>query len=215
MWTIVVAAGAGLRFGARKQFASLGGASVVQRAVAGAAAVSRGVVVVLPGDALEFVRPAAAADIELRVVEGGTTRAASVRCGLDVVPDDCDVILVHDAARPLASTRLFTSVIEAVVAGAEAVVPGIPVADSLRRVDGGVVDRDTLVAVQTPQGFPAAVLRRAHASGTEATDDASLAERIGVEVTIVGGEPENRKITDPVDLTAADAILRRSEASKC
>ena len=212
MWSIVVAGGAGLRFGTRKQFAALKGMSIVQRSVTTASAVSDGVVVVVPADAIDTHGTTGVADIELRVMAGGATRAQSVRCGLDAVPDECDIILVHDAARPLASTQLFEAVIDAVEAGAAAVVPGLPVADSLRRIDGGAVDRETMVAVQTPQGFDAATLRSAHAGGEDATDDASLAEQIGAHVVIVPGEAENRRITDPVDLIAAEAIVHGSEA---
>ena len=211
VWSIVVAAGSGLRFGARKQFLLLGGVSVLERSVGTAAAVSDGVVVVVPADAIDGEDIANTVDAELIAVAGGMTRAESVRAGLAHVPADCDVVLVHDAARPLASAELFAAVVDAVEAGAEAVVPGVAIADTVRHRDTGVVDRTSLVAVQTPQGFPAGVLRRAHEFSHDATDDATLAEQVGASVVVIAGEATNRKITDSVDLIAAEAIVQNSE----
>lgn len=211
VWSIVVAAGSGLRFGDRKQFSSLRGVSVLQRAVEAASAVSAGVVIVVPEDALSSHGVAAPVTTEVLTVAGGSTRASSVRAGLALVPPDCDVILVHDAARPLATTDLFSAVVESVAGGADAVVPGVPIADTVRHLDAGAVDRSALVAVQTPQGFRADVLRRAHRSAAEATDDATLAESVGATITVIPGEPSNRKITDRVDLIAAEAIVQNCE----
>ena len=117
---------------------------------------------------------------------------------------------VHDAARPFAPARVFAAVIEAVVGGADAAVPGVPVVDTIKVVaaDGTVIstpDRSTLVAVQTPQAFRLAALRAAHASGAEGTDDAALVERLGGRVVVVPGDPRNRKITEPADLAWARA----------
>ena len=137
------------------------------------------------------------------VVDGGTTRSASVRCGLAAVPADAEVVLVHDGARPLATPDLFRRVVGAVCLGAEAVVPGIPVTDSLRSAEGRVIERDGVITVQTPQGFAAEVLRRAHADGGEASDDATLVEAAGVTVVVVEGEPANLKVTRPIDLALA------------
>ena len=206
VWTVVVAGGSGLRFGARKQFADLGGQSVLQRSVDGAARVSSGVVVVVPSDAVSD-QALVSAETDVVVVEGGATRAESVRAGLAAIPADVVYVLVHDAARPLASSALFESVVAALVGGANAVVPAISVPDTIRHVGGGIVDRRELLAVQTPQGFPLSVLRAAHASGAEATDDATLVEALGHEVVIVEGEVRNRKITEPTDLVAASAIM--------
>jgi 2-C-methyl-D-erythritol 4-phosphate cytidylyltransferase len=125
------------------------------------------------------------------------------------VPVDATIVLVHDAARPLASPALFARVVDAVRAGADAAVPAVAVADTLRRRTGGSVDRDELVAVQTPQGFRAEALRAAHANAVEATDDASLVEQQGGSVVLVDGEPGNRKITDPSDLAAAEGMIDR------
>jgi len=202
IWSIVVAAGSGQRFGAAKQFAALGDARVVDHSLAAAASVSDGVVVVVPAE--EPAPPGLAADA---VVEGGATRSDSVRRGLAAVPDDATIVLVHDAARPAATPQLFGRVVAAVRDGAAAVVPVVEVADTIRRREGGVVDRSDLLAVQTPQGFSAAALRRAHASGADATDDASLVELVGGDVVTVAGERSNIKITEPPDLVVAAEAL--------
>lgn len=142
-------------------------------------------------------------------VPGGLSRSASVRCGLAAVPDDAEVVLVHDAARPMATAALFQRVVDAVADGADAAVPAVPLTDSVRSSSGGAIDRSTLLAVQTPQGFAVECLRRAHASGGDATDDASLVEATGGTVVTVDGEPDNFKITKRSDLAAAAAILVR------
>ena len=177
---------------------------MVAHSVATAAGASDGVVVVV---ALERLAAAEAlvGGVEgvVSVVAGGATRSASVRAGLTAVPDDAEVVLVHDGARPLATSDLFRRVVGAVCLGAEAVVPGIPVTDSLRSAEGRVIERDGVITVQTPQGFAAEVLRRAHADGGEASDDATLVEAAGVTVVIVEGEPANLKVTRPIDLALA------------
>src|SRR5688572_27256026 len=124
IWTIVVAAGSGSRFGRAKQYERLGDRRVLDWALAAASAVSEGVVLVVPPDSAG--RREAGVDA---VVPGGDTRSASVRAGLAAVPGECDVVLVHDAARPLASVALFEAVIAAVQAGADAAVPGMAVAN--------------------------------------------------------------------------------------
>ena len=204
MWVIVVAAGRATRFGRPKQYEVLAGRRVLDWSLAAARSVATGVVVVVPPGT--DVEPEPAAD---RTVAGGATRSASVRAGLAAVPSDAAVVVVHDAARPLASEVLFARVVDAVRQGADAVVPVVAVADTLRRRAGGVVDRDELVAVQTPQGFRATALRDAHATAAEATDDASLVEQQGGTVVLVDGDPSNRKITDPADLGAAEGMLQR------
>jgi 2-C-methyl-D-erythritol 4-phosphate cytidylyltransferase len=204
VWSVVVAAGSGERFGGDKQAADLAGQPVVVRAVRAATSVSDGVVVVATADRRSAVVDLLAGlDGVEAVVDGGDTRSASVRCGLAAVPADAEVVLVHDGARPLATPDLFRRVVEAVCLGAEAVVPGIPLADSLRSVEGRVIDRDGVIAVQTPQGFSAEALRRAHADGGEASDDATLVEATGVTVVVVEGEPANLKVTRPMDLALA------------
>lgn len=204
VWTIVVAGGSGSRFGGLKQFAELSGRRMVDWAVATAAKASAGVVVVVPADVAtdpDFVVPAGAN----AVVAGGSTRSESVRCGLAAVPDDANVICVHDAARPFATEELFATVIRAVNGAVDAAIPGIEVADTMKVIDatGRVVstpDRSQLRAVQTPQAFRAGALRAAHAAGGEATDDAAVVEANGGIVVVVQGEVDNRKITGPGDL---------------
>jgi 2-C-methyl-D-erythritol 4-phosphate cytidylyltransferase len=195
----VVAAGSGARFGGQKQFEELEGRRVVDWAVAASRSVADGVVLVVPADHLDDAT--FATDV---VVGGGTTRSASVRRGLDAVPPEAHIVIVHDAARPFAAPALFEAVVAAVRDGADGAVPGVPLADTIKRVaDGRVVatlDRSELVAVQTPQAFAAAALRRAHAAGGEATDDAALVEAAGGVVAVVPGDPANTKITLRADL---------------
>ena len=203
VWCVVVAGGSGRRFGGAKQWADLAGARVVDRSVAAAAAACEGVVVVVPAEDLaDSDVPGATA-----VVAGGASRSASVRAGLASVPEHAAVVLVHDAARPLASVALFDRVIAAVHDGADVAIPVVAVTDTIRHVDGGVVDRDHLRAVQTPQGFAAATLRAVHASEPDATDDAGLVEAAGGAVVLVDGESTNLKLTDPHDLIVAEALL--------
>ncbi len=204
VWGIVVAAGSGNRFGAQKQFVGLHGVRLVDRAVATAATVCDHVVVVLPEGEAWTGPPVVAA------VAGGATRSDSVRAGLAAADLDADIVVVHDAARPLASAALFAAVVEAVRAGADAAVPGVALADTVKRVAGdrvaATIPRDDLVAVQTPQAFRAAALRRAHAGGLDATDDAALVEQAGGVVVVVPGEPRNIKVTGPEDLAVAAAL---------
>lgn len=204
-WAIVVAAGSGARFGGPKQFEVLEGRTVLECSVEAARSVAEQVVAVLPPEA------DTGADL---TVPGGATRSDSVRAGLAVVPEEVDVVVVHDAARPLASPELFRAVVRAVVEGADAAVPGVPVPDTVKRVgEAGLVeetvDRTGLVLVQTPQAFSTAVLRRAHASGAHATDDAALVEAAGGRVVVVPGEPDNLKITLAADLARARALAGR------
>lgn len=206
-WVIVVAAGSGTRFGGAKQYAPLAGRRVLDWSMAAAGANADGIVLVVAPERIGQVEPLA--DV---VVAGGSTRSASVRAGLAAVPPDADVIVVHDAARPLATPTLFAEVIAAVRGGAAAALPGVAVADTIRRRHGGVVDRDALIRVQTPQAFDGAALRRAHAGGAEATDDATLVESAGHEVVVVEGEAANLKITDADDLAVAEALLARRHA---
>lgn len=203
IWTVVVAAGSGTRFGGTKQYQSLAGKRVLDWSLEAARSVTDGVVLVVPPDRVNDAEPAADA-----VVAGGETRADSVRCGLVGVPDSAQVIVVHDAARPLATPQLFRQVVAELAGdGAEGAIPTVPVIDTIRSVSGGVVDRSELVAVQTPQAFDASALRAAHSSGAYATDDATLVEFNGGRVILVQGEATNLKITSPADLVAAEAVL--------
>ncbi len=202
VWVIVVAAGTGQRFGGAKQYAPLAGRRVVDWSIDMARSVAHGVVLVVPADAADEAEPAVDA-----VVVGGATRSESVRAGLAAVPLAAAVVLVHDGARPLASHALFRSVVDAVLAGADAAVPVVPVVDTVCDSHGDPVDRDDLRAVQTPQGFEGIALRRVHAARPEATDDASLVVGGGGRLRLVHGERWNLKITDPSDLVVAEAIL--------
>lgn len=184
------------------------------------------VVVAAPPDDVDDVA-SLFADLELhadvRVLAGGETRQDSVRRALDSLPTDIDVVLVHDAARPLAPAELADAVVRAVHGGAEAVVPAVTVADTVKEVDvaGRVVrtvDRGTLRAAQTPQGFRRDVLARAHAEaarvGDPATDDAGLVERAGGQVVVIPGADEAFKVTRLVDLAFAEAVLAKQRSTR-
>jgi 2-C-methyl-D-erythritol 4-phosphate cytidylyltransferase len=209
VWGIVVAAGRGDRFGEPKQFCELAGKRVVDHALLPLARACDGVVLVLPPGVEWDGDPVAA------VVAGGDTRSHSVRAGLRAVPPDADVVVVHDAARPLATRALIDAVVDAVHHGADAAIPGLPLTDTVKRVDGAHVaetlDRAHLVTVQTPQAFHADALRRAHSAGGDATDDAAFVEASGGKVVVVPGEPRNIKITDPVDLLIAAGLLQHPQ----
>jgi 2-C-methyl-D-erythritol 4-phosphate cytidylyltransferase len=208
IWSIVLAAGSGTRYGrlVPKQYEGLRGRRLVDWSLDAAAEASDGVVLVVAGEYREQAEDTA--DI---VTTGGSTRAESVRRGLAHVPADAEVVIVHDAARPLATAALFAAVAAQISEGADAAVPGIPVTDTIKRVSAGIVretvERSELAAVQTPQAFRAEVLRRAHAAGADATDDAALVEALGAEVVVVPGETANLKITHPHDLLVAEAVL--------
>lgn len=182
-------------------------------------------VAALVGDVVD----AAAGDVRLDVVGGGRTRQESVAAGLAELVDDVDVVLVHDAARPFAPPELVARVVDAVRAGHAAVVPGLPVVDTVKRVAAGdgtgrpvvaTVPRTDLVAVQTPQGFDREVLERAHAvaSGrgaseeTAASDDAGLVEAAGVPVWVVPGDERAAKVTTARDLHVAQALTTGARA---
>jgi 2-C-methyl-D-erythritol 4-phosphate cytidylyltransferase len=155
------------------------------------------------------------------VVAGGETRQDSVARALVALPADIDVVLVHDAARPLVPTSLVDLVVATVIGGADAVVPGLPVADTIKSVDAGgmvdaTLDRDLLRTVQTPQGFRRTTLTEAHAASdpdAPATDDAGLVEALGGKVVVVPGHEEAFKVTRPLDLVLAEAVLARRRAA--
>jgi len=203
VWTVVVAAGTGTRFGGQKQYALIGDQRVLDWSIETARSVSDGVVVVVPSE--DVVREGG--------VAGGKTRSESVRNGLGAVPAEATIICVHDAARPFASEHLYREVIAQVVGGADGAVPGLPVTDTIKQVSSANVvvatpDRSSLVAVQTPQAFRATTLREAHRLGADGTDDAALVERAGGRVVVVVGEEMNRKLTTPQDLEWARSNAR-------
>lgn len=216
---IVPAAGSGERLGAGvpKALALLAGEPILAHAVRGLVAEPRvGLLVLAVPEGLEEpmaqVAATNAGGIPVVAVAGGASRAESVARALVVVPDGFEVVLVHDAARCLVPVTVVAAVVDAVLGGAPAVVPGAPVVDTIREVsaDGSshTLDRSTLRAVQTPQGFALEVLRRAHRSGDPgATDDAGMVEALGLAVTLVGGHPRAFKVTTAQDLVLAEAIL--------
>jgi 2-C-methyl-D-erythritol 4-phosphate cytidylyltransferase len=220
---VVPAAGRGERLGLGrpKALAPVGGRAMVARAVDGLMAAGvASVVVVCPVDG-EAAMVQALGDRPVIVVPGADDRVGSVAAALSRLPDDADVVLVHDAARCLCPASVVRAVVDAVRAGHVAVVPAMAVADTLKRTaDGGrvvaTVDRAGLAAVQTPQGFAPATLRAAHARAQDlratgvtipATDDAGLVEDLGEAVVTVPGDPRAFKITTPLDLAMAEALV--------
>ncbi len=220
---IVPAAGKGERLGpgAPKALRELGGFPLLVHAVR-TLVTARSVdlvVVAAPPSAegvAEVQRLLADLPGDTRVVAGGDTRQESVALALATLPEDCDVVLVHDAARALTPVDVVEAVVAAVRDGAGAVIPVLPVADTIKAVDADLVtatvDRSTLRAVQTPQGFTRDILTKAHAAADPtlpATDDAGLVEALGLPVRTVPGHAEAFKITTPFDLVLAEAVLRR------
>ena len=221
---VVVAAGSGSRLGADrpKAFVGLAGRSLLERALDGAlAAGASSLVVVVPAELVDEAR--AVVDLvsgcgcaTTTVVAGGAERTDSVRAGLAALGQECDIVLVHDAARCLTPVAVFDRVIAAVAAGAAGAVPGIPVVDTVKTVDAhgvitGTPDRALLRAVQTPQGFAAEILRAAYAGELQATDDAALVELSGHDVVVVDGDPLAFKITTTDDLERARALVAEGE----
>lgn len=226
---VVPAAGRGVRLGpgAPKALRALNGTPMLVhavRAMARSRAVSL-VVVVAPPDGAADVRNLLDEHVlsDVVVVPGGETRQDSVRLGLAALPDDVGTVLVHDAARPLVPVDTVDAVARAVHEGAPAVVPALPVPDTVKEVEPrtggepepvtGTPDRSRLRAVQTPQGFDRAVLVEAHErisrEGEGATDDAGMVERTGHRVVVVPGHEEAFKVTRPLDLVLAEAVLAR------
>ncbi|WP_338780465.1 2-C-methyl-D-erythritol 4-phosphate cytidylyltransferase [Streptomyces sp. DG1A-41] len=227
---VIPAAGRGVRLGpgAPKALRALGGTPMLihaVRAMAASRAVSLVVVVAPPGGAAEVRSLLDAHALPERtdflVVPGGQTRQESVRLGLDALPPGHDIVLVHDAARPLVPVDTVDAVIEAVREGAPAVVPALPLADTVKQVEPAQApgepepvvatpDRARLRAVQTPQGFDRATLVRAHETVTgDVTDDAGMVEQLGLTVVAVPGHEEAFKVTRPLDLVLAEAVLAR------
>lgn len=231
---VVPAAGRGERLGpgAPKALRTLGGVPMLVhavRALASARSVDL-VVIAAPEDSVDAVTALLAdqglmesgpGHAAILVVSGGDTRQDSVARALVALPYDVDVVLVHDAARPLAPTSLVDAVAQAVRAGADAVVPGLPVADTVKSVDRtehvtATLDRGALRAIQTPQGFRRSVLAEAHAASdpdAPATDDAGLVEALGGTVVVIPGDEEALKVTRPFDLVVAEAVLARRRAA--
>ena len=212
---LVPAAGSGVRMeaGSPKALLPLAGEPLLVHAVRGLrAAPSVGpIVVAAPPDRVADVTDLLSS-YDVIVVPGGVERQDSVRGALAALPADVELVLVHDAARALAPPGLVEDVVAALVAGADAVVPVVPVTDTVKRVEGdrviSTVDRSHLRAVQTPQGFRRSVLEEAHAQDhAGATDDAALVERLGRTVLTVPGDADAFKVTRPFDLLVAEAVL--------
>ncbi len=223
VYAVVAAAGQGTRMGreARKQFVQLAGRPVLSyslRALDACAAVRRIYLAVSPSD-IEWVKgewlPRYAPSKPVEVLAGGTERQDTVANALELMPTDCDAVVIHDGARPLAGAHLFDRCIEA-LEGWDGVIPVVPCRDTIKQVEGELVtvtpERSCLRQVQTPQVFrPEALLdayRRAVNEGFIATDDAAVLERYGYRVRAVEGETGNIKITFREDLVMAEALLR-------
>jgi 2-C-methyl-D-erythritol 4-phosphate cytidylyltransferase/2-C-methyl-D-erythritol 2,4-cyclodiphosphate synthase len=218
---IVVAAGSGSRLGAElpKAFVPLGGVSILQRALEPVLGMSEPaqIVVVVPEEQLALaqdqVRETCGAAVEYAsVVVGGPNRQSSVTAGLDALWPDVGVVLVHDAARPFTPTALFEAVVARVRSSGQGVIPGLPVADTLKRMDDDValetVDRSVLSAIQTPQGFPRIELTESYATAAQDyTDDAAVFAAAGHTVRVIQGDSLAFKITTPWDLRRAQSLV--------
>jgi 2-C-methyl-D-erythritol 4-phosphate cytidylyltransferase len=217
---VIPAAGEGRRMGHRsKAFIDLAGEPMLSRAIRPFLADPRIVNVTVALDATNYEDPPvwlSALDPRVHVVEGGARRTDSVRLAIDAVPADVDVIVVHDAARPLVTSDLVSRAIDAAVSG-RSVIAAVPLSDTVHRTDteNGIVetpDRTGLWRAQTPQAFPAAILREAHrsalADGFDGTDDAMIVARAGIRVHVIDGDVANMKITVPQDVAIAEMLLR-------
>ena len=209
---IIAAAGAGNRLGADlpKALVKLVDKTLVEHAVANLAPVAQLIVVTAPAGFVDEYRKILGDSVE--VIEGGVLRSESIRIALSKISNQYDYVLVHDAARSLASTTLAATVIAQLINGEQAVIPALDVIDTIKEVDSkGYVrntpERSSLKAVQTPQGFTRSVLERAHAASDDATDDAALVEAIGIQVKVIAGEERALKITTKSDLATATALL--------
>jgi 2-C-methyl-D-erythritol 4-phosphate cytidylyltransferase len=212
---LLLGAGEGVRLGASvpKAFCDVGGRTLLEHSLDRFVEhpLVRDVIVIVPSSMLDRARSLAPGT---EVIAGGITRLDSVRVGLAALRADVDAVLVHDVARAFVPPAVIDRVVGALVAGADAVVPALPVIDTIKRVDAdevvlATVDRSELRAVQTPQGFRRAALVAAHLGDPEATDDAGLIEAGGGRVVVVAGADEAFKITRPWDLLVAQSLVRR------
>lgn len=218
---IVVAAGSGSRLGAAvpKALVPVAGVTLLRRSLTQLAAggVQQAVVVVPAETAELFDADLLDAPLPVQRVVGGAQRQDSVAAGLAVLPDviaDAEaLVLIHDAARAFVPSDVVARVIDAVRSGADAAIPVVPVADTIREVDEAgshVIDRARLRGVQTPQGFRRSIIEAAHAvlsdTGTPVTDDAAAVEYTGHEVTLVAGDRLAFKVTEPLDVALAVAV---------
>ena len=209
---IIPAGGSGERLGAKipKALVQLAGKTLIEHAVAQMAPVANQIIVAAPAGYEDQFQDLLGS--EVTVVTGGLTRTLSVKKALAHVDKSNEFILVHDAARALASTDLALRVIDSLRAGEKAVIPGLPVVDTIKRVDGDnyvtkTPTRSKLRAIQTPQGFLRKVLVKAHGSADDVTDDAGLVEERGVDVKVILGEDRALKITTKSDLEIAHKFI--------
>lgn len=220
VWAVVVAAGQGERLGLErpKAFAPLGGRALLAESLERLEACEAldGVVVVAPPGweepAILLAEELGGGKVAACVTGGTRSRAESVRIGVSEVPPEATIILVHDSARPLVTCGVVARVLAPLAEGYEGAVPGLPIADTVKRAPGGTVantvDRSDLYAVQTPQAFLAETLRRALAAcADDLTDCSSYVERAGGRVRVVEGDPRLVKVTTPADLAAVEALL--------
>lgn len=218
-WALIAAAGTGERLGIDrpKAFATLRGRPLLAESIDrldGCAWIDAIVVAAPPGweEPTILLAEELAASKVVACVTGGATRAESVRAALAEVPEDAVAVIVHDAARPLLDDAVVERVLRPLAEGFDGAIPGLPLADTVKRVDGRVVvetvDRASLVGAQTPQAFQAASLRRAYARDLDgATDCASLVEAAGGRVAVVEGDPRLLKVTTPADLALVESWL--------
>lgn len=223
---VIAAGGAGERMrGVRKQYLELAGEPVLARAVRPFLELEavQQVVVALPAqDAVSPPSWLEGLDARLVIVAGGRTRSESVARGLAAVTEEVDVLLVHDAARPLVTAEIVRRVLDAAARGV-GVVAAVPVSDTIKEVDAagrivGTPPRERLWRAQTPQGAPRRMLveayQRAAQEGVDATDDAALLERYGGTVIVVPGAEDNVKVTHAADVIVAEALLRARAAER-
>jgi 2-C-methyl-D-erythritol 4-phosphate cytidylyltransferase len=210
VWGVVLAGGGGTRFGGLKQFAVLGGQTLLERVVDIAAERCDGVVVVLPAGH-DWAGKGTRAT-------GGSTRAESVRAGLVALPDDAEVVCITDAAHPLATPVLYNRVIAAVRGGADAALPGLPLTDAVKKLEpgegpeilglaGATTPAGGSVSAQMPMAFSVPVLKRAHEQIADAVEDSAMVAAAGGRVVVVLGEPTNVHVTTPAELSVAEALL--------
>jgi len=213
---IIPAAGSGVRLGADvpKAFLALGGLSLLTRSALAMSAVADVLIIAAPADSLdEASNQVAQVDAEIHIVTGGEHRQESVANALRMVPEDVSIVLVHDAARPLVPIEVTQNVVAAIRGGAKAVIPVLPLVDTIKRVNNqGIaietVDRNQLRRVQTPQGFDRATLDLAYQNPeVVATDDAGLMDALGIPVVTVAGDERSLKITTMSDVQHALSLL--------
>ncbi len=209
---IIAAAGMGHRLGANlpKSLVKLLDKTLVEHAVANLSPVCQLIIVTAPkGYEDEYTK---ILGDQVSVITGGVLRSDSIRLAISKIPANYEYVLVHDAARALASTTLASSVLNQLIKGEQAVIPALDVIDTIKEVDNNgyvrnTLNRASLKAIQTPQGFSRSVLERAHQASEDATDDAALVEALGIAVKVVAGEQCALKITTPSDIASALKFL--------